>query len=210
MTRLSFQDFCEQNSESFKEAELMLQIQEFYLLAKEMPPKVDGCPWVLMYSTNKHGFNLNTLIRKVKDVTTPVLILIEPFPNKTDKNRNVKLKNDIDETIFGAYLSDMPKHSRKFSGNGETFVFKIRPKKEVYKWSTNNENRNFFMLDKVDGTEENELTVGNSNGCSAILLNNQLDECRTMACDTFSSPSLIKGEGDGDFQVKRLECWALK
>ena len=42
-----------------------------------MPPKVDGCPWVLMYSTNKHGFNLNTLIRKVKDVTTPVLILIE-------------------------------------------------------------------------------------------------------------------------------------
>ena len=43
----------------------------------EMPPKVDGCPWVLKFSTAKDGFTLNSLVRKLSDVTSPVLILIQ-------------------------------------------------------------------------------------------------------------------------------------
>ena len=47
------------------------------ILAMEMPPKVDGCPWVLKFSTAKDGFTLNSLVRKLSDVTSPVLILIQ-------------------------------------------------------------------------------------------------------------------------------------
>ena len=43
----------------------------------EMPPKVDGCPWVLKFSTATDGFTLNSLVRKLSDVTSPVLILIQ-------------------------------------------------------------------------------------------------------------------------------------
>ena len=43
----------------------------------EMPPKVDGCPWVLKYSTSKDGFTLNSMTRKLSSVTGPVLILIQ-------------------------------------------------------------------------------------------------------------------------------------
>ena len=49
----------------------------FSNLAMEMPPKVDGCSWVLKFSTADDGFTLNSLVRKLSDVTSPVLILIE-------------------------------------------------------------------------------------------------------------------------------------
>ena len=43
----------------------------------EMPPKVDGCPWVLKFSTTTDGFTLNSMTRKLASVTGPVLILIQ-------------------------------------------------------------------------------------------------------------------------------------
>ena len=42
-----------------------------------MPPRTDGCPWVLRFSTTTDGFALNSLTRKLSNVTSPVLILIE-------------------------------------------------------------------------------------------------------------------------------------
>ena len=33
----------------------------------EMPPKVDGCSWVLKFSTEEDGFTLNSLVRKLSD-----------------------------------------------------------------------------------------------------------------------------------------------
>ena len=46
-------------------------------VAMQMPPKVDGCPWVLKFSTTSDGFTLHSLMRKLANVTSPVLILIE-------------------------------------------------------------------------------------------------------------------------------------
>ena len=43
----------------------------------EMPPKVDGCPWVLKFTTTTDGFTLNSMTRKLSSVTGPVLILIQ-------------------------------------------------------------------------------------------------------------------------------------
>ena len=59
------------------------------ILAMEMPPKVDGCPWVLKFSTARDGFTLNSLVRKLSDVTSPVLILIQ-----------------VSKSIFGSTMFD--------------------------------------------------------------------------------------------------------
>ena len=62
----------------------------------EMPPKVDGCPWVLKFTTTTDGFTLNSMTRKLSSVTGPVLILIQV----SLKNLQLKiLKNHMDGGI---------------------------------------------------------------------------------------------------------------
>jgi len=191
---ITSEDF-ELNTEIIGTSELM-NSGDFFTLAMEMPPKVDGCPWVLKFSTAKDGFTLNSLVRKLSDVTSPVLILIQACANKSDdkidKSANIS-------SIFGAFLSDAPKKSEHFEGTGQTFVFELKPTFNVYKWT--GENTYFFKVDN------DCMIIGSSKGSNAIWVDADLYQGRTRACGTFDNPSLMKGE---DFTLKTLECWAFE
>ena len=53
------------------------EIWSIIILARKLPARTDGCNWVLKYSTSADGYSLRSLIRKVADVSGPMLMLIQ-------------------------------------------------------------------------------------------------------------------------------------
>ena len=163
----------------------------------EMPPKVDGCPWLQKFTTATDGFSLNTMITKLSSLTGPVLILIQACNNEENKKLN---GNSSRHSTFGAFLSEAPKRSKHFKGTGQTFVFKLKPNFRAYKWT--GKDPYFFTINN------DCLIIGSSNGSNAIRIDANLCQGRTRACGTFDNPPLL--EGGEDFTLASLECWAFE
>ena len=174
-------DFAE-ISDMIGESEL-INFEERLQLARVMPPRTDGHNWVLKFTTATDGFNLHSFVRKLAEVTSPVLILISDCGNAT----------------FGAFLSETPStFSEHFQGTGETFVFTLRPEFKKFAWT--GENNYFFRV-----TNES-LIVGSGNGNFALWVDADFYKGRSQSCSTFDSLPLTTE----DFTVKVLECWAFE
>lgn len=61
-----------------------LMVCTFPQLACRLPARVQGYPWRLAYSTEKHGTSLKTLYRNLADVDSPVLLAIKDMDNQVD------------------------------------------------------------------------------------------------------------------------------
>ncbi|KAH9315314.1 hypothetical protein KI387_023941, partial [Taxus chinensis] len=74
-----------------------------------LPAVVKGCQWVLLYSTQKHGISLLTLIRKSADRPGPFLLVT----------------GDMQGAVFGGLLDGplKPTPKKKYQGTNQTFVF---------------------------------------------------------------------------------------
>ena len=101
-------------------------------------------------------------------------------------------------------MSESPKISEHFIGTGETFVFKLKPELETFRWSGHNEF--YFKVDLKNG--KLVMRIGLEDGKSAIWLDEELNRGRSESCKTFDSPQLNKG--NEDFTLKTLECWAFE
>ena len=55
---------------------------QIYVLAKELPPRAEGYPWSLVYSSDKNGFSLKTLYRSMGDIDSPILLTIKDTHNQ--------------------------------------------------------------------------------------------------------------------------------
>ncbi|KAI2654836.1 Nuclear receptor coactivator 7 [Labeo rohita] len=84
-------------------------------LMHHIPPRTQGYPWKLMYSTAQHGTSLKTLYRQMGEVDRPVLMVIK----------------DTDNQVFGAFCSDPFKVSSYCYGTGETFLYSFSPEFQV-------------------------------------------------------------------------------
>ncbi|KAL7753865.1 hypothetical protein RI367_000797 [Sorochytrium milnesiophthora] len=75
----------------------------------------------LVFTTKKHGHNLNTFYDMVNE-RQPSILLVET----------------LDGEVLGAYCSGMwpptPQDRNKFAGTGESFVFGAKPKFKAYQW----------------------------------------------------------------------------
>jgi len=45
-------------------------------LVKNLPARVEGYPWKLVYGSEKHGFTLNSMYRNMAKLDSPVLLVI--------------------------------------------------------------------------------------------------------------------------------------
>lgn len=74
-----------------------------------LPTLVKGCQWILLYSTEKHGISLLTLLRKSADLPGPCLLVT----------------GDMQGAVFGGLLNGplIPTPKKKYQGTNETFVF---------------------------------------------------------------------------------------
>ncbi|XP_015237995.1 nuclear receptor coactivator 7-like [Cyprinodon tularosa] len=160
-------------------------LDEYHLqkLAAHLPPRTQGYPWHLVYSTNNHGSSLKTLYRNMADLDSPVLLVIK----------------DIHKKVFGAFCSDPFRVSKYCYGTGETFLFSFNPDFQQYRWSGEN---SYF----VSGNWES-LQIGGGGGGFALWLDADLYHGASFSCPTFHNAPLSTHE---DFIVQDVEVWTVQ
>ena len=109
--------------------------------------------------------------------------------------------SDLNNSVFGAFLSSVPNIGEHFEGTGETFLFKLKPETKAFSWTGEN---NFFYR-----VNNEELIVGSSKGKFGLWIDRDLNHCRSQACATFDNEPLA-GATHEDFTLKTLECWLFE
>ncbi|XP_076349686.1 oxidation resistance protein 1-like isoform X3 [Tachypleus tridentatus] len=152
-------------------------------LAKHLPPRVEGCPWILIYSSFKHGFSLKTLYREMAKFETPVILVVI----------------DNEGTVFGVLTSCSLKISEHFYGTGESFLFRFSSAFQHYCWTTKN---TYFIKGDM-----NSLAFGAGSGQFGLWLDEDLFHGRSHNCETYENDTLSTHE---DFVVKGIEAWGFE
>uniref|UniRef100_A0A669EX90 Nuclear receptor coactivator 7 n=1 Tax=Oreochromis niloticus TaxID=8128 RepID=A0A669EX90_ORENI len=148
----------------------LLQDTHIEKLACRLPPRVQGYPWRLAYSTEKHGTSLKTLYRNLADVDSPVLLVIK----------------DMDNQIFGAFSTHPFRVSEHCYGTGETFLYSFCPEIKVFRWTGEN---SYFVKGNIDS-----LQMGGGGGQLGLWLDAELYRGTTTKCATFNNQPLSSHE----------------
>jgi len=138
----------------------------------------------MTFSTEGNGFSLNQLYRRSTDVDqdTPALLIVK----------------DIEQNLFGAYISQQLMISEGFYGTGESFLFTIHPHFQVFHWTGHNQ---FFV--KGDAKA---LGIGSGEGTYGLWLDADLYHGRTCPSKTFNNIRLSSKE---DFIIASVEVWTF-
>ncbi|XP_065678047.1 nuclear receptor coactivator 7 isoform X3 [Hydra vulgaris] len=173
---------ADEDLELFENSTLLSKRQS-YELYRRLPSRAVGHSWELVYSTSVHGISLLTLYRNFQSYESPALIIIK----------------DEKDVVFGSFLSEPPKISDGFYGNGESMLFSFKDRKlKIYKWSGKN---NFF----IKGSK-NSFVIGGGDGIFGLWLDEDLDRGRSHSCRTFDNLTL---SGNEDFKCAGLEAWGM-
>lgn len=160
--------------------------EESHLLSEEdidkLSDHVPSCTWVLAYSTFQHGMSLKTLYYRLREVDTPVLLVV-----KDDKG-----------FVFGVLAPMAPRMDSNFCGAGKSFFFACRPQYKIYPCSGKNA---YYMTGDTSG-----LAFGCSEGTFGLWLDNDLYRGRSTACETYNSEMLSSSE---DFFCVGVEVWTF-
>ncbi|XP_071326174.1 nuclear receptor coactivator 7 isoform X1 [Trachinotus anak] len=152
-------------------------------LAAHMPPRTQGYPWQLVYSTAIHGSSLKTLYRNMAGLDSPVLLVIK----------------DMHKKVFGAFSSHPFRVSKYCYGTGETFLFSFNPDFQAYRWSGEN---SYFVSGNLES-----LQIGGGKGGFALWLDADLYHGASFSCPTFHNAPLSTQQ---DFIVQDLEVWTVQ
>ncbi|XP_031757858.1 nuclear receptor coactivator 7 isoform X3 [Xenopus tropicalis] len=166
-----------------KQKSVLLDDMQVEKLAHNLPARVQGYLWHLVYSTQEHGTSLKTLYRNLATVDSPVLLVVK----------------DMDNQVFGAYATHPFRLSDHYYGTGETFLYTFCPDFKVYKWSGEN---SYFINGDISF-----LGLGGGGGRFGLWLDSDLYHGRSNACCTFNNDTMSKKE---DFIVQDIEVWAFE
>ncbi|GJP29800.1 hypothetical protein CLOM_g19874 [Closterium sp. NIES-68] len=150
-------------------------------VAVALPARLRTARWMLLYSTARDGISLATLYRKVAKKGPSLLIV-----------------RDSRKHVFGCFTSEEWKVAPRYYGNGECFVFQVRPQLMAFRWTRANA---LFMLSSA-----NSLALGGGDHYS-LLLQSDLLSGYSGPCSTFGSCSLSSTEY---FNVAHVEVWGFK
>jgi hypothetical protein len=163
----------------------ILEMAHVVEIRKAMPKIHRNYHWTLLYRLSVDGCSYQTMYHSAQKMQQVVLV---------GKNE--------DGDRFGAFLSCELKPSRisGFTGNGQTFVFKLDPQFELFQWNKGPDSNSFFVA-----AGEKELVIGGGGG-PALYFGADFLVGRTKRCATFRSPPLARRE---QFRVIEIELWGV-
>ncbi|KAG2213640.1 hypothetical protein INT46_000815, partial [Mucor plumbeus] len=144
--------------------------------------------WDLLYSLDQHGVSLATLYFRMKNYDGPCIMIIK----------------DVEEQIFGSYLSHPFSPQSHYYGTGECFLWKLnqqqqqQPKIKVFPWTGEND---YMML-----ADSEFIAIGGGDGKFGLWLNSEFDKGYSNTCPTFANESLAL---EPEFQCMEMEIWGL-
>uniref|UniRef100_A0A8R1DYN1 Oxidation resistance protein 1 n=2 Tax=Caenorhabditis japonica TaxID=281687 RepID=A0A8R1DYN1_CAEJA len=159
-----------------------------------LPPRAEGYPWVNIYNSEKHGFSLATMYRKMAEFDedlSPVLLIIR----------------DTKEHVFGAVVSSAIRPSDHYFGTGDScllwrFTGEAPHTRELrqYTWTGDNQ---FFV-----NAAKDSLSIGAGSGRYGLWFDADLNHGRSQKCETFDNEPLC---GDnGDFIIQFIEAYGFR
>lgn len=151
----------------------------------------------LIFTTNEDGCSLRTFFLKTESIS-PTLLLIATQTGE----------------VIGAFCSESWSRRRdsdgSYFGNGETFLFTLKPKVLKYSWvgdnsigsatGSSNHSTQLFM-----NASPNHITVG-AGGGTGLWLDQELSHGRSERCDTFQNEPLVASV---DFECALVEVIAF-
>lgn len=170
---------------------------DFAYLWSLIPSRLTGLQPERVYSSNIHGHRLRTLYNHCEFYENCFIII----------------RNELDE-IFGAFCSSplaTRSQIRTWFGTGESFLFTLKPQRQVFKWvgyqkfdqSQTKSYEDYFI-------HANDLCLqfgGSQNGLDIGLdIDHELNEGHTKQCDTFANKSLSSNQ---TFQIIEIEVFGF-
>lgn len=149
-----------------------------------LPILVRGCQWILLYSTEKHGISLLTLLRKSADLPGPCLLVT----------------GDMQGAVFGGLLNGplIPTPKRKYQGTNETFVFTtLYGAPRLFR--PTGANRYYYLC-------MNDLLAFGGGGNFALCIDGDLLSGTSGPCETFGNLCLAYSP---EFSLKNVELWGF-
>uniref|UniRef100_A0A1I7RMQ6 Oxidation resistance protein 1 n=1 Tax=Bursaphelenchus xylophilus TaxID=6326 RepID=A0A1I7RMQ6_BURXY len=195
--RLSLDDDVEEGEMPLPQGSTDSQILDEFMINQIMdilPPRAEGYPWVMIYSSEKHGFSLATLYRRMqewKEEMSPVLLLIR----------------DVEGHVFGAVGSTALTPQDHYYGTGDSsllfrFTGEYPHTRELrsYTWTGDNQ---FFI-----NASKDFLSMGAGGGHYGLYLDADLFNGRSQRCATFNNEPLAGGIKE-DFQIQFIEAFGF-
>ncbi|RAL54531.1 hypothetical protein DM860_001659 [Cuscuta australis] len=157
----------------------------YEFLQASLPNIVKGCQWILLYSTNRDGVSLRTLIHKSTDASGPCLLIT----------------GDKEGAVFGGLLDAplTPTAKAKYQGTNQTFVFTtIYGEPRLFR--ATGANRYFFLC-------TNEQLAFGGGEHFALSMDGDLLSGSSGPSETFGNSCLAHNQ---EFELKNVELWGFK
>jgi len=175
-----------QSMPTMSEPSALLTEDDIRSLAAEVPLRHRQAQWRLLYSTQRDGISMQTMLRNARGQSPTVLVV-----------------RDMGRSVFGAFCSEPWKLSPRYYGTGETFVFQVSPRQVAWHWwhkKMKECQNDFFMW-----TQSDAMAIGGTGGY-AVWLDEELARGISRTSATFGNDSLSSSE---EFRIGAVELWWL-
>lgn len=166
-------------------------------LVRWLPPRFVDRRWRLAYTAGGASAKLQKKGVSLKQDGFSIKSLYENMRLCRPNSPVISIIRDEKGYLFGIFSTEPWRESPKPFGCGETFVFKLQPESEMFRWSHAGED---FLL----GTRS-YIAVGGGKA-AALWLDDELNVGSSGECSTFDSPCLAHAPS---FKCMCVEMWEL-
>lgn len=147
-----------------------LETEDLIALWTWIPSRLRDLDLDMVFSTDKHGFSLQTLYNKCEEYDKLIMVI-----------------ETVNEQILGAFLtSPLMNRQHHFIGTGETFIFTLAPECNTYSWTPNSGSTSFILA-----TDE-FMAFGAGSSGFGLLIDAGLTTIESSPTDTFENPALLQ------------------
>jgi len=154
---------------------------QFSALRKELPKVFQLRNWKLVYSPSEHGIALRTMYRNACDYGATLLIV-----------------QDTTHTVFGGFISEPWRVTKRFYGTGESFLFTFK----------GGVLRAFHptLLNEYYVISDLQSIIFGAGVQAGLFIAADLANGRSSYCDTYGNNDLA---GTEDFKILDIELWGF-